>query len=134
MSGTIPIEEKMLRSLKSAVAYLENSALASEKEDEGLLADNVWHAAAELEYALFLLSIATQSENGVPESRSNRRSKEVDVGSTLVDVKSLMNKTQEFVLGGRLKEAYESAYAARNRLLTIKEILAKKRRAMLKKK
>jgi hypothetical protein len=134
MSGTVPVEEKMLRSLKSAVTYLENSALASEKEDEGSLADNLWHVAAELEYALFLLSITTQRESGVPESRSNRRSKEVDVDSTLIDVKGLLNEAQEFVLGGRLKEAYESAYAARNRVLTIKEILAKKRRAMLKKK
>jgi hypothetical protein len=134
MSGAIPIEEKMLKSLKSAVTYLENSALALEKEDEGLLADTIWHVAAELEYTLFLLSITTQSENGVPESRSRRRPKEVDVGSTLVDVKGLVNKTQESVLGGRLKEAYESAYAARNSVLTIKEILAKKRRALLKKK
>jgi hypothetical protein len=134
MSGTIKIEEKMLRSLKSAVMYLESSTLAFDKRDEGLLEDNVWHVAAELEYALFLLSITTKSENGVPESRSNRRSKEVDVGSTLIDMKSLLNKTQEFVLGGRLEEAYESAYAARNSVLTIKEILAKKRRAMLKRK
>ena len=133
MSGTIAIEEKMLRSLKSAMMYLENSALALDKEDDGLLADNVWHAAAELEYALFLLSITAQHGNGLPESRSNRRSKEVDVSSTLVDVKGLLNKAQEFVLGERLEEAYKSAYAARNSVLTIKETLAKKRRAMLKK-
>jgi hypothetical protein len=134
MSGTMAIEEKMLRSLKSAVTYLENSVLALDKEDEDLLADNIWHAAAELEYALFLLSITTQNENGVTELRSNRRSKEDDVDSALVGVKNLLNETQKLVLGGRPQDAYESAYAARHRLLKIKDNLAKKRREMLKKK
>lgn len=134
MSGTMAIEEKMLRSLESAVTYLENSALALDKEDEDLLADNIWHAAAELEYALFLLSITTQNENGVTELRSNRGSKGADVDSALVDVKNLLKEAEEFVLNGRLQDAYGSAYAARHRVLKIKDDLAKKRREMLKKK
>jgi hypothetical protein len=128
------IEGKMLRSLKSAVTYLENSALALDKKDEDLLADNIWHAAAELEYALFLLSITTQNENGVTELRSNRRSKEDDVDSALVGVKNLLNEAQKLVLGGTLQDAYKSAYVARHRLLKIEDNLSKKRREMLKKK
>lgn len=133
MSGTMTVNEKILRSLKSAVMYLENSAFALEKKDEEMLADNIWHVAAELEYALFLLSITTQNENGTPELRSKHRSKEADVDSTLVDVKNLLNEAEESVLSGRLQDAYESAYAARHCVLKIKDDLAKKRHEMMKK-
>jgi hypothetical protein len=134
MSGIMAVDEKILKSLKSAAAYLENSALALDKKDEGLLADNVWHVAAELEYALFLLAIKTQNENDLSELKSNHEFKKADVDSMLVDVKNLLNETEKFVLSGRLQEAYKSAYAARHYTFKIKEDLAKKKREMLKKK
>jgi hypothetical protein len=134
MSGTMAVDEKILRSLESAATCLEDSASALDKKDEGLLADNIWHVAAELEYALFLFSIKAQNENGVPELRSNLEFKEANVDSALVEVKNLLNEAEKFFLSGRLQEAYESAYAARHLTLKIKDGLAKKRREGLKKK
>jgi hypothetical protein len=134
MSGTIAVNEKILRSLKSAVAYLENSAFALDKKDESLLADNIWHVAAELEYALFLFSVKTQDESDVPELKSNPRFEKADADSMLVDVKNLLNEAEEFVLSGRLQDAYNSAYAARHCVLKIKDDLARKKREMMKKK
>lgn len=128
------IDEKIFKSLKSAVTYLENSAFALDKKDESLLADNIWHVAAELEYALFLLSIKTQNENDIPELKSNPKFEKADVDSMLIDVKNLLNETEQFVLSGRLQDAYKGAYAARHYIFKIRDDFAKKKREMLKKK
>jgi hypothetical protein len=134
MTGTMAVDEKILQSLRSAVTYLESSALALDKKDESLLVDNVWHVAAELEYALFLLSIKTRNESDVSKLKSNLEFEKADVGSSLVYVKNLLNEAEEFVLSGRLQDAYKSAYVARNCILKIKDDLAKKKREMLKEK
>lgn len=134
MSGIMALDEKILMSLKSAATYLESSTLALDKEDEGLLADNLWHVAAELEYALFLLSVKTQNENDIPRLKSNLGFKKADVDSKLVDVKNLLNEAEKFFLSGRLQEAYKSAYVARQRTLMVEDDLGKKKREMMKKK
>jgi hypothetical protein len=112
---------------------LENSAFAFDKKDEGLLADSIWHVAAELEYVLFLLSIKTQNEIDELKPKSNLESKKADVDSALVDVKNLLNEAEKFVLSGRLQDAYKSVYAARHCILKIREDLAKKKREILRK-
>jgi hypothetical protein len=134
MSGIMVVDEKILRSLKSAVAYLESSAFVLNKKDEGLFADSLWHVAAELEYALFLLSVKTQNENDVLKLKSNLGLKKADVGSALVDVKNLLNEAEKFFLGGRFLEAYKSAYVARQCTLKISDDLVKKKHEMMKKK
>jgi hypothetical protein len=127
------VDERILKSLKSAMMYLENSTIALDKKDENLLADSIWHVAAELEYALFLLSIKIQNEIDVLKPKSNLESKKADVDSALVDVKNLLNQAEKFLLNGRLQDAYKSAYAARHCIFRIREDLAKKKREILKK-
>ena len=127
MIVTMTIDEKILQSLKSAVTYLESSTFALDKKDESLLADNIWHVAAELEYALFLLSIKTLNESDVSKLKSNPEFEKADVGSSLVYVKNLLNEAEEFVLSGQLQDAYKSAYVVRNCILKIKDDLAKKK-------
>ena len=134
MNGTIVVDEKILKSIKSAVTHLEDSIIALDKKDEGLLADNIWHIAAELEYTLFLLTIKTRNENDIPELKADNESKKADVNSMLVDVKNLLNEAERLVLSGRLQDAYKSAHAARHYASKIKDDLAKKKREMLKKK
>ena len=109
MCEIMAVDEKILQSLKSAMMYLENSAIALDKKDEKLLADSIWHVAAELEYALFLLSIKMQNEISVLKPKSNLESKKVDVDSMMVDVKNLLNEAEMSVLNGRLHNAYKSA-------------------------
>ena len=127
------IDEKILKSLKSAIAYLENSAFALDKKDESLLADSIWHVAAELEYALFLLSIKTQNESDTLKLKPSLEFKNADVDTMLADVKNLLNEAEKFFLNGRLQDAYKSAYAAKHCILEIREDLAKKKREILKK-
>jgi hypothetical protein len=134
MSETMTVDEKILKSLRSAIAYLENSISALDKNDESSLADNIWHVAAELEYALFVLSIRIQNESYVLKLKSNRELEKIGADSMLVDVRNLLNEAEKFVLSERLQDAYKSAYVARHYTLTIKEDLAKKKLETLRKK
>ena len=134
MCEIMAVDDKILQSLKSAITYLENSAISLDKKDEKLLADSIWHVAAELEYALFLLSIKTQNESDTLKLKPSLEFKNADVDTMLADVKNLLNEAEEFVLCGRLQDAYKSAYAARHYIFKIKDDLAKKKHEMLKKK
>ena len=127
------INEKVSNALKSAVAHLENSISALNKNDENLFANSLWHVAAELEYALFLFSIMFPDENSL-SSWKRKSELKIEVGSMLVEVKNLLNEAKKFVLDGRLLDAYRSAYIARHYMLKVQEDLAKKKHAMLKKK
>jgi hypothetical protein len=116
------VDEKISRSLKSAMTYLE-----SDKKDGGLLADNLWHVAAELEYALFLLSFKTHDENCMPKMKSNLGSRKADVASALDGVKNLLIQAQTFFRSGRLQDTYKNAYVARQHALKIMDDLVKKK-------
>jgi hypothetical protein len=122
MSGIMAVDEKILRSLKSAITYLE-----SDKKDGGLLADNLWHVAAELEYALFLLSFKIHDENCVPRMKSSLGSRKADVASGLYSIKNLLIQAETFFQSGSLQDAYKSAYVARQRALKIMDDLVKKK-------
>jgi hypothetical protein len=122
MSGIMAVDEKILRSLKSALMYLE-----SDKKEEGLLADNLWHVAAELEYALFLLSFKIHDENSVPRMKSNLGSRKADVASGLYSIKNLLIQAETFFQSGSLQGAYKSAYVGRQCALKIMDDLVKKK-------
>jgi hypothetical protein len=133
MNGTMAIDEKILSSLKSAITYLENSTIAIDKKDEHMLTDSIWHVAAELEYALFLLSIKAQNGIKAPKPKSDLDSKKADFDSALVDVKNFLNEAEKFFLSRRLQDAYKSAYVARHYVSKITEDLAKKKLEILRK-
>jgi len=133
MNRTMAIDEKILSSLKSAIEYLENSAIALDKKDRDVLTDSIWHVAAELEYALFLLSIIMQNEIKALKPKSDLESKKADVDSALFDVKNLLNEAMKFFLSRRLQDAYRSAYVARHYVFKIMEDLAKKKLETLRK-
>jgi len=120
MSDTMTIDEKILKSLKLAAEFLNG-------KDETSLADNMWHIAAELEYALFLLSIKLQDEIDASDLKSSPESKKADMDSVLGDVKSLLKEAEEYLLNGKLKDAYGSAYVARQYTLRIIETIDKKK-------
>jgi hypothetical protein len=120
------INGKISNALKSAAAYLENSISALNKKDESSFADSLWHVAAELEYALFLFSITFPDESNLSSWKRNPKLK-IETGSTLAEVKNLLNKAERFVVEERLLDAYKSAYVARHYVLKTQEDLAKKK-------
>ncbi|MEM3731287.1 MAG: hypothetical protein QW667_03715 [Candidatus Bathyarchaeia archaeon] len=123
--------EKILKAVKTSKTYVENLKSALSKQDENLLHDGVWHAAAELEYALFLLSITLQGEDDIPKPKLNPDIKK-DLSSVLADVHVLLDETEKFLEAKKMLDSYKSAYVARHYLLKVQEDLAKKRRELSK--
>lgn len=131
---TMTTEDKILKSLESAMIYLENSKLAVNKKDESALADDVWHVAAELEYTLFLFSITVQDENDKSKWKVNPKSKKLEVSPTLITVRDLLGKAETSIKNKKLLDAYKRAYVARHHILRLQKDFAKKKREALKKK
>jgi hypothetical protein len=126
--------EKILKALKSAITYLDNSMLAVGKKDENPLEYSVWRVAAELEYALFLFSITVQDEIDTSKWKLNPKLKKVEVGPTLVTVQDLLNEAEESMKDEKLIDAYRNASIARHYILKIQKDFTKKKREALKKK
>jgi hypothetical protein len=125
--------KKILNTLEAAIKYLENSALALNKDDENLLADSVWHGVAELEYALFLFSMALPSESNF-EWKPNPKLKKMETSAVLSEAEKLLRKAEELAVEGKLFDAYNNAYIARQYMFKVQEDLAKKKREALKRK
>ena len=125
---------KMLKALKSAITYLDSSIVAMDKKDDNLLTNSVWHAAAELEYALFLFSMTVQNEIDKSKWKLNPKLKKVEVGPTLVTVQDLLNEAEKCIKNEKLLDAYKSAYIARHYILKVQKDFAKKKREAFKKK
>jgi hypothetical protein len=121
------INEKVSKALKSATTHLENSMIALNKEDEKMLADSFWHVAAELEYALFLFSIACSDEINLLSSKRNPESKKTETDSMLAEVKNLLNEAESYAANEKSVDAYKKAYVARNYVLKIQRDFTKKK-------
>ena len=120
--------EKILTALKSVATYLENSIRALAKKDENSLMDNVWHVAAELEYTLFLFSIAFEEEADKLKLRSNPRLKKVEVDSALITVRELLKAVFKHMKEKDLLKAYKEANIARHYMLKVQRDFARKKR------
>jgi hypothetical protein len=134
MVETMSVNEKILKTLKTANGYLEKSIEALNKKDENLFTDSLWHTAAELEYALFLFSVTLQNENNTAHWKQNPEPKKIDATPNLGEMQSLLNEAEKCVANEKLLEAYKNVYFARHFVLRIQEGLAKKKREELKKK
>jgi hypothetical protein len=123
--------EKVLGALRTAANYLEKSMLALNQDNEASFADNLWHVAAELEYALFIFSIVLQNEHN-PSFKSSHE--KVNVKSILEEAQCLLSEAENFAVNGRLLESYKNVYVARNYIRKVQENLAKKKREKIKQK
>ena len=126
--------EKISKALKSAITHLDNSMLAMDRKDEESLEDNVWHVAAELEYALFLFSITVQDKIDKTKWEPNPKLKKAELGPTLAAVQDLLDEAEKSMIDERLLDAYKSACIARHHVLKVQKDFARKKREALKKK
>lgn len=126
--------KKILKALKSAITYVDNSMPAMDKKDENSLADTIWHVAAELEYVLFLFSITVQDKVDKSKWKLNPKLKKVELDPTLVTVQDLLNEAEKCMKNEKLLDAYKSAYIARHYILKVQKEFARKKREALKKK
>ncbi|MCL6578606.1 MAG: hypothetical protein K6T73_04370 [Candidatus Bathyarchaeota archaeon] len=126
--------DKISKALKAAMTYLGNSVSAWKKKEENLFADNLWHAAAELEYVLFLFSLMFQNEDETAKWKPNPDLKKMETGTLLTEAQRLLKDAEKHMTDKKLLGSYKSAYVARHYLLKAQEDLAKKKREALKKK
>ncbi len=126
--------DKILKALESALNHLKLSTSALKNSDENAFSNSVWHVAAELEYALFLFSLAFGNNYDTLKVKPNPEPKNLQFDSVIGEVENLLEEAKKLTSSGNLLDAYKSAYMARHRVFKVQEILAKKKREMLKKK
>lgn len=132
--GTMANHQKILKALRSALAYTDDSVLAVDKKDGGRLENGIWHVAAELEYALFLFSLKAQDEIDRSKWKLNPRIDKVEAGPILARVRDLLDKCDESLRKKEFLDAFRDAYVARRCLLMVQKDFAKKKREALRKK
>lgn len=132
--GTMATHQKILKALKSASTYTDDSMLAVDKKDGRQLENGIWHAAAELEYALFLFSLKAQDEIDRSKWKVNPRIDKVEAGPILVRVRDLLDRCDESLRKREFLDAFKDAYVARRCLLMVQKDFAKKKREALRKK
>ncbi|MBS7643092.1 hypothetical protein KEJ26_00660 [Candidatus Bathyarchaeota archaeon] len=115
--------QEVSEALKNAIFFLEDALKACVNGDDSVLQDRVWHAAAELEYAVFLLSLAQESEN---ESWKNafQQSANLNVGSALALAQDHLSEAVHRLEKDRA-EAYRFAWIARGLILTVQDSMDK---------
>jgi len=132
--GTMATHQKILKALRSALAYTDDSMLAVDKKDGGRLENGIWHVAAELEYALFLFSLKAQDEIDRSKWKLNPRIDKVEAGPILVRVRDLLDKCDESLRKKEFLDAFRDAFFARRCLLMVQKDFAKKKREALREK
>jgi len=120
-------QEKIATAIISAMDSLNSSIGALGKKDEKQVAGFVWRAVAELEYALFLLSIQHQGEIDTSSWKTSSHSKEVEIESTLSSAQDLLEEAKSNTEANNFHEAYKKTWTARNHLLKVQESLEKKK-------
>lgn len=121
--------EKIAEAIASAINHLENSMKALTNQDENAVRGPVWRAAAEMEYALFLLSLAHQGESLTSSIKS---SKQTEVGPALNSAQGLLIEAKESMSADKVEEAREKTWNARGYILKVWDQLEKKRKTTSK--
>lgn len=120
-------QQKIIEAIKSAIDHLGNSMKALMNRDENRVANSVWRAAAELEYANFLFSII-QNESQSRSWKLDSRSKQVEIKPLLVSARDLLREAENGLDMSELHEAYKKTWMARGYVLKVQEILEKRRK------
>ena len=122
--------EKIAEALASCETYLEKSIAASKNAYEE--SDNwVWHAAAELEYALFLLSLKGSDDYAPLNWKTGSHYRNDSTAKLLNAVQNLVIRSKESTATGDWPQARRCAYAAGDILLRIQREYARKKRGSI---
>ncbi|MEM0058230.1 MAG: hypothetical protein QXG58_06675 [Candidatus Bathyarchaeia archaeon] len=119
--------EKISLALLSALNHLNKSISALKRGDENAFSNDVWHVAAELEYALFLFSLMLGEGRSVPASKLNPDPKNLPTEAIMLRVRELIEEAQGFLKVGSLSNALRSTYLARHYLFKVQEGLSGKK-------
>ena len=121
--------EKILEAITSAKNHIEDSVEAFAKNKETEVMNNVWQAAADLEYALFLFSLKHQDETKSSSWKLDPHPKQVEIEPLLTSTKNLLQTAKENCKIKNFLEAHKNAWIARGHLLRIHDAFEKKRKS-----
>jgi len=122
------LEKKITKAVLSAMKYLENCRKSITGNNENALANHVWKASAEVEYALFLFSILRQNEHESHSWKVDLKSKQFEVAPVIASTQKLLEKAKTNFENGDLLEAHKKIWTARGYLLKVQNVLEKKRK------
>jgi len=123
--------EKIVDTINSAIAYLEDSIRALTKNyDEKAVVNSLWLASSETEYALFLFSLMHLEESeSSPWKHSSQPKQSVEAAPTLASARALLKEANDNIKAGVIEKAYEETWTARSMLLKVQELFDKKRKS-----
>jgi len=121
-------QQKIIEAIKSAIKHVESSMKALVNRDKNGVADSVWRAAADLEYANFLFSIVIQGESESSSWKLDLRSKQVEIRPLLMSAQDLLRDAESGLGVSELREAYKKTWMARGYLLKVQGILERRRK------
>ena len=120
------LENKITKAVLSAMKYLENSKNLITENNQDALANHVWKASAELEYALFLFSILRKNEDH--SWKVDLKSKKLEIAPAIASTEGLLENARTGFENGNFLEAHKKIWIARGYLLKVQNVLEKKRR------
>jgi len=121
--------EKLVEPIASAVERLEKSMESLVKKDERSMETSIWRAAADVEYALFLLSLTQGEETESSSWRLDLPSRQAEIGPVLMLAQDLLKEAKGAVDAGEFREARKKTWAARVHLLKARELMEKRRKS-----
>jgi hypothetical protein len=119
--------QKISKSVTSALTHIGESIEAHDRSDENKVIQLTWHAASDLEYALFLFSLIHKDETHSSPWKLSP-SKKPEMKSLLASTQNLLKEAEESLEADNLKKAHEKTWLARGQLLRIHEVYEKKQR------
>ena len=122
------LEKKVMKAVLSAMKYLENSKGFITENNQDALANHVWKASAEVEYALFLFSILRQNEHQSHSWKVDLKSKQLEVASLITSAQELLKEAKINFGNGDLLEAHKKIWIVRGYLLKAQNVIEKKRK------
>ncbi len=121
-------QEKILKAITSAIAYLEDSMKARVKKDEKKVVHFAWRAASDLEYALFLFSLMHQNKTKTSTWKPKFHKKQLEIGSLLVSTENLLKEAKNGFKADEFHEAHKKTWMARHHLLRLHDFFEKEKR------
>lgn len=119
---------KILKALESAIKHLEGSMSALKANNGEAFSNNIWHVAAELEYALSMFSLTVGNGHSAFLVKPNPEPKKLQTDQIILKVKDLINEAQTSMKNGDLIGACKNTRLARHYVFEVQEKLTGKKR------
>ncbi len=121
--------DKIEAALTEALKHLDNTIESLNGSDEKAAAYSLWSASSEVEYAVFVLSLAQSETQEIALATRVEASKErMEPKLALIDAQQLIQESKTSTQSGEFGKGYVEARAARNLLMKSQESLEKQLR------